>query len=238
MFPINHQIYYLHEEELGFPCPTTAVREPNGLLAIGGDLSPDRLMAAYYNGIFPWFNEGDPILWWSPTPRAVFHPADYRPSRSLAKLYRKHPWRLTVNRSFDEVIDACAEPRANEPETWIHPAMIQAYRQLHRQGHAHSVEVWLNDELVGGLYGICVGRVFCGESMFHRVSGASKIAFWQAMRLFHNLGIELVDAQLENPHLMNLGAELVTRNQFLSELKRYRDKSLPELSWIPRSLIA
>ncbi|GLS84660.1 leucyl/phenylalanyl-tRNA--protein transferase [Paraferrimonas haliotis] len=220
----------------GFPDPRQAMDEPNGLLAVGGDLSPARLISAYRQGIFPWFNEGDPIIWWAPTPRAVFFPDKVKPSRSLIKLAKKYPWRVSVNQAFDQVISHCAAPRANEPDTWINSQMIEAYQSLHRIGKAHSVEIWLNEKLVGGLYGVCVGKVFCGESMFHTVSGASKLAFWQASRLFSHCGIELIDAQLENSHLMSLGAELMDREAFLESLEQWRDDELNPQIWQARWL--
>ncbi|KZC41029.1 UNVERIFIED_ORG: leucyl/phenylalanyl-tRNA--protein transferase, partial [Rhodanobacter sp. FW104-R5] len=156
-----------------FPDPCHALAEPNGLLAFGGDLSPRRLLAAYSLGVFPWFGEHEPILWWSPDPRCVFHTADLRINRSLRRQLRDKPWRLTVDHAFEQVVRACAAPRASDAGTWLVPAMIDAYVQLHRLGHAHSVEVWDGERLVGGIYGVAVGRLFCGESMFSAESGGS-----------------------------------------------------------------
>ena len=159
-----------------FPDPRQALAEPNGLLAFGGDLSPRRLLAAYSLGIFPWFGEHEPILWWSPDPRCVFHTEALRINRSLRRQLKGKSWRLTVDQAFDQVIRACAAPRASDAGTWLVPAMIDAYVQLHRLGHAHSVEVWDGGRLVGGIYGVAIGRLFCGESMFSAESGGSKLA--------------------------------------------------------------
>lgn len=201
-----------------FPDPRGALREPDGLLALGGDLSPGRLLAAYRQGIFPWFNEGDPILWWSPDPRCVFRSADLVVHRSLRKLLARRPWRVTVDHAFDQVIQACAAPRQNGHGTWIVPAMIDAYLALHALGHAHSVEVWEEQRLVGGIYGVAVGRLFCGESMFSRESGGSKVALTALAQLLREWNFPLLDAQVANPHLLSLGAQVIPREDFLSEI--------------------
>src|SRR5579885_642162 len=159
-----------------FPDPSLALRDPNGLLAFGGDLSPQRLLAAYERGIFPWFSEGDPLLWWSPDPRCVFRTDGVHVSRRLARTLRRSPWRLSIDRAFDDVMRGCAAPRGGEPGTWITPDMIAAYTHLHEMGHAHSLEVWDRDELVGGIYGVGIGRAFSAESMFSHVPDASKTA--------------------------------------------------------------
>lgn len=159
-------IVQLDSRSISFPPPATALPEPNGLLAVGGDLSPARLMHAYRHGIFPWFSDEDPILWWSPQPRAVFYPEQVHVSRSLIKAMRKHDWRITINHEFEQVIEQCATLRADTEGTWITEPMHQAYTRLHRLGHAHSVEVWLADQLVGGLYGISVGQAFWAKVCF------------------------------------------------------------------------
>ncbi|AGG89293.1 leucyl/phenylalanyl-tRNA--protein transferase [Rhodanobacter denitrificans] len=203
-----------------FPDPCHALAEPNGLLAFGGDLSPRRLLAAYSLGIFPWFGEHEPILWWSPDPRCVFHTADLRINRSLRRQLRDKPWRLTVDHAFEQVVRACAAPRASDAGTWLVPAMIDAYVQLHRLGHAHSVEVWDGERLVGGIYGVAVGRLFCGESMFSAESGGSKLALVTLARLLHAMDFPLLDAQVANPHTLGLGAVEMPRAEFLRQVAR------------------
>lgn len=203
-----------------FPPPAQALASPNGLLAIGGDLAPERLLAAYRQGIFPWFGEDEPILWWSPDPRCVFATDAVRPGHSLRRLFARSPWTVTFDRAFDRVIRACAEPRDDAAGTWIVPPMIDAYEHMHALGHAHSVEVWDNDSLVGGLYGVAIGRMFCGESMFSRLSGGSKAALFALCRQLRAWQCPLLDAQVENPHLMSLGATLLPRGDFLSRIER------------------
>jgi len=205
------------EPEL-FPEPARALHDPNGLLAFGGDLSVERLLAAYRRGIFPWFSEGEPILWWSPDPRCVFRTEDLHPNRSLRRQVARHDWRITVDRAFDEVIRACAEPRGNDLATWIVPAMVQAYIALHRAGHAHSVEVWDGEDLVGGIYGLAIGHLFCGESMFSRQSGASKAALMALATLLRNLGYPLIDSQVANAHTLSLGAKEIPRANYLEQI--------------------
>lgn len=206
-----------------FPDVETALTDPDGLLALGGDLSVARLRHAYRNGIFPWFSVGDPIMWWSPAERCVLYPNHYQPSRSLRKLARKHPFTLTIDQAFKDVITACAESTPERPDTWITQEMLDAYCALHQQGDAHSIEVWQGDALVGGLYGIQVNGVFCGESMFSRVSNASKVAFLYLIEQATQVGIQLIDCQLENPHLTRLGATLISRAQFIAQLTQWRE---------------
>jgi leucyl/phenylalanyl-tRNA--protein transferase len=201
-----------------FPDPHGALADPNGLLAFGGDLSPQRLLAAYARGIFPWFGEGEPVLWWSPDPRCVFRTDQLKPNRSLRRTLAGKHWHVTIDHAFDTVIRACAAPRDDAPGTWIVPAMIDAYRQLHHLGHAHSVEVWDGPRLVGGLYGIAIGRLFCGESMFSAESGGSKVALITLARLLSELGFPLIDAQVSNAHTLGLGAIEVPRAQFLQDV--------------------
>lgn len=201
-----------------FPDPRHALAEPNGLLAFGGDLSPQRLLAAYTLGIFPWFGEGEPILWWSPDPRCVFRTGTLEINRSLRRQLAGKHWRLTVDHAFDAVIRSCAAPRANESGTWLVPAMIDAYTQLHRLGHAHSVEVWDGERLIGGIYGVAVGRLFCGESMFSAESGGSKIALVALARLLHDMDFPLIDTQVSNAHTLGLGAIEMPRAQFLQRV--------------------
>ncbi|WP_369928749.1 leucyl/phenylalanyl-tRNA--protein transferase [Xanthomonas sp. NCPPB 2632] len=211
----------LHPQRPGlFPDPETALTEPNGLLAWGGDLSAERLLAAYAQGVFPWYNEEEPILWWSPDPRCVFHTDAIHISRSLRKQLDKSHWRLTADTSFSRVMRACAAPRNGQPGTWIGPEMIAAYEELHRRGHAHSVEVWDRGSLVGGIYGVAVGRLFCGESMFSARSGGSKVALAGLCRLLHGWGFPLLDAQVTNDHLLSMGAVEIARRPFVAQARR------------------
>jgi len=201
-----------------FPDADLALREPDGLLAIGGDLSPERLLRAYRAGIFPWYSEGQPVLWWSPDPRFVLFPQKLNVSRSLRKTLRRQAFRITLDQAFDAVIRACAAPRAGADGTWITSAMTSAYQRLHELGFAHSAEAWQGDTLVGGLYGVAIGRIFYGESMFSRVSNASKVAFVALVRQLHAWDFPLVDCQVYTRHLASLGAEFMGRREFLAQL--------------------
>ena len=207
-----------------FPDTSRALSNPNGLLAAGGQLSPRWLLEAYRRGIFPWFNEGDPILWWTPSPRTVIYPWQFHISRSLRKVLRRGDYQVTVNRDFDGVIAACASPRGttdNEPGTWITPAMTHAYRELHDIGLAHSIEVWRENRLIGGLYGIALGRIFYGESMFSRETNGSKIALSHLVAWLKQWNYKMIDCQLYNDHLSSLGAIQIDRVSFEHTLKRY-----------------
>lgn len=206
-----------------FPRPDSALRSPNGLLAFGGDLSPLRLLAAYRRGIFPWFSSGEPILWWSPDPRCVLHTERLHIHRSLRRQLAGKHWRLSVDHAFAEVMRACAVPRGNDTGTWITADMIDAYVRLHALGHAHSVEVWDDERLVGGIYGVAAGRLFCGESMFSAESGGSKVALIALAQLLHEMGFPLIDTQVANAHTLSLGAEEIPRVKFLAEVARLVD---------------
>lgn len=212
-----------------FPAPEQALDYPDGLLAAGGEASVARLQMAYRAGIFPWSSAGEPLLWWSPDPRCVIDPASFRPSKSLIKTRRASAWRFSCNQAFTQVIAACAAPRAYADETWITADIQAGYQHLHRCGWAQSIEVWYDDVLVGGLYGVTVGGVFCGESMFSRRRDASKLAFWALMSLCHAWRVEWVDCQLENEHLLSLGATLMTRSDYLKILAKQPDT--PALPW-------
>jgi leucyl/phenylalanyl-tRNA---protein transferase len=207
------------DERLSFPPPHLA--DASGLLAVGGDLRPERLLLAYSQGIFPWYQAGQPILWHSPDPRMVLRADELRVPRSLAKTMRKAPFRLTMDTAFRRVIEACATTRRPGPGgTWITPAMKDAYTALHRKGIAHSVEAWKSETLAGGLYGVSVGAAFFGESMFTRVPDASKVAFVAAVRQLLRWGITLIDCQVYTEHLARFGAEEWPRRQFLTALKK------------------
>lgn len=214
-----------------FPDPRRALHEPNGLLAMGGDLSPERLLAAYGQGIFPWFSEGEPILWWSPDPRCVFDTGRLTASRSLRRALGRKAWRITVDQCFARVMLACAAPRPDQPGTWIGPAMIAAYVALHTLGHAHSVEVWDGEQLVGGLYGMALGRLFCGESMFSAQSGGSKLALVALAKLLRDQGVPLIDAQVSNPHLLRLGAVELPRAVFLERSSELAVQPFDPAAW-------
>ena len=204
-------------EELVFPPPRLAAAD--GLLAVGGDLSGERLLLAYRMGIFPWYSEGEPILWWSPDPRLVLYPREFRIPRSLAKVIRRGDFTVSMDQAFQEVIGECARVRRESGEgTWIVPEMLEAYCGLYRAGVAHSVEVWREGRLAGGLYGIALGRSFFGESMFTRVTNASKVALAALVRHVQSLAFELIDCQVTTGHLMRLGAREIPRERYLEEL--------------------
>lgn len=231
--PARHLPYLLAPDDpsAAFPDVREALVEPDGLLAVGGDLSVARLVNAYRLGIFPWFNAGDPILWWSPDPRTVLRPQALRVSRSLRKLLRRRCLEVTMDRDFPAVINACAEPRADGGGTWLVPEMISAYRALHVHGIAHSVEVWQDGALVGGLYGIAIGGIFYGESMFTRVDNASKVALVQLSRFLDNHGFALIDCQVLTSHLLRMGAEQIPRAAFVRLVEQLRDRPTPRGSW-------
>jgi leucyl/phenylalanyl-tRNA--protein transferase len=210
-----------HDPADAFPPPQLALREPNGLLAAGGDLAPERVLAAYRRGIFPWYEEGQPILWWSPDPRAVLMLDDLRVSRSLRRTLAAGTLRVTADTAFADVIAACAAPRRYGGGTWITTDVAAAYTDLHARGWAHSFETWRADELVGGLYGIAIGRVFFGESMFSRVSDASKVALVRLVAHLRERGFALIDCQVASAHLKSLGASDMPRSHFLAALARY-----------------
>jgi len=204
-----------------FPDPEQALDDPNGLLAVGGCLSPQRIINAYRQGIFPWYNPGEPVLWWSPDPRLVLFPDNLKISRSLQKKRRKNIFTVSFNQDFRAVIEACAQPRDKASGTWITEEIKLAYQQLHELGIAQSVEVWHENELVGGLYGLALGRVFFGESMFHRMTDASKIGFVAWVEYLQSQDYRLIDCQVYSEHLVSLGAEEIPRKEFLALLKRF-----------------
>ena len=201
-----------------FPPVETALTDPDGLLCAGGDLSPARLLQAYRRGIFPWFSEGQPILWWSPDPRTVLYPAEFKVSRSLAKTIRNRGFAVTVDRAFAEVMAHCADERLRPEGTWISPQMRAAYLRLHELGLAHSYETWDGDRLVGGLYGVALGSVFFGESMFSLERDASKVALAALVRAMIERNGRLIDCQVASTHLASLGARSIPRSQFVREL--------------------
>jgi leucyl/phenylalanyl-tRNA--protein transferase len=219
---------WLSEDPDLFPNIDDALTDPNGLLAIGGDLSEARLLAAYRQGIFPWFDDDQPILWWSPDSRCVIDPTSFSPSRSLAKRIRKADFELRIDDAFSQVIDYC-QLRSGDEGTWITDEMKAAYLNLHDSGFAHSFECYINGTLCGGLYGLSIGNLFFGESMFHHVTDASKLAFTGLMKTMANAGCPMVDCQLPNPHLLSLGAFELPRDQFRQILNKHIDQ--PSIDW-------
>ncbi len=204
---------YLLKDDLIFP-PAKLANE-DGILALGGDLTVERLLLAYSNGIFPWYSYGEPILWWSPDPRFVIKPDEIKISRSMRQLLKKDPFRLTYDQEFEQVISKCQKPRKNEPDTWITREMKQAYIELHKKGYAHSVEVWQDEKLAGGLYGVSLGKCFFGESMFTEVSNASKVAFISLAHTLLQLDFDIIDCQVYTQHLESLGAYDIPRSEFI-----------------------
>ena len=219
------------ESHSSFPPVENALREPNGLLAVGGDLSPQRLLEAYSKGIFPWFNADEPILWWSPNPRMVLFPEEIKISRSLRKTLKKEHYQIRTDGSFTQVMHACASSRKGQIGTWIHPEMIAAYTALHDMGLAHCVETWMDGELVGGLYGVALGQVFFGESMFSRVSDASKIALVHLAKQLQRWEFGLIDCQVKTGHLTSLGAREIPRSEFSQQLDRLIADTKPGNKW-------
>lgn len=215
---------WLQRDSLDFPPLERALRDPNGLLAAGGDLTPDRLIQAYRHGCFPWFQDGQPILWWSPDPRTVLLPSELHVSRSLSKVLRQERYRVSFDQCFTEVIRACAAPRSYAAETWITSPMQDAYLELHKRGIAHSVEVWRGQELVGGLYGLAMGQLFFGESMFSRADNASKVGFATLVERLRAWGFVLIDCQMPTEHLISLGARSIPRTEFAQYLKNHLDQ--------------
>lgn len=221
---------WLSRENFDFPPLDKALNEPNGLLAAGGDLDPRRLVQAYRHGCFPWYQDDQPILWWSPDPRTVLFPEELHVSRSLAKCLRQQRFQVTIDQAFDQVIQGCAGPRAYADGTWITTPMQDAYRKLHAQGIAHSVEAWHGEELVGGLYGLAIGRLFFGESMFSRADNASKVAFATLVQRLKDAGFALIDCQMPTQHLHSFGARAISRREFAAYLRRHLDQS-PLRDW-------
>lgn len=220
--------------EQEFPALEKALREPDGLLAVGGCLSVSRLLNAYRHGIFPWYNAGEPILWWSPDPRLVLFPEQVKVSRSLRKTIRKQKFSVSYDQAFDEVIAGCADIRKGSVGTWITRDISRAYKDLFRLGIAHSAEAWHEGRLVGGLYGIALGRVFFGESMFHTMTDASKVAFITLIEQLEAWGYQLIDCQVHTEHLESLGAVEIDRRDFVELLARYCEASVKGEAWSKR----
>jgi leucyl/phenylalanyl-tRNA--protein transferase len=214
-----------------FPPVETALHDPNGLLAAGGDLSVEQLLAAYRQGIFPWYGAGQPILWWSPDPRMVLFVDEFDVPRSLRKVVAQRRFDIRVDTAFRRVIEACAEPRTDDGGTWITPPMVEAYSRLHRLGHAHSVEAWQGDALVGGLYGVAIGRMFFGESMFTRAPNASKVALVHLIGLLERRAMPMIDCQQQTEHLARFGARPIPRREFAEKVARLVNSPQPAEPW-------
>lgn len=224
-----------------FPPATQALREPNGLLAAGGELSPAWLLSAYRQGIFPWYSAAEPILWWSPTPRMVLRPGDIRITRSLLRTLRQGRFEIRCDSAFRQVMEACAAPREPGGGTWITPAMVAAYGRMHELGYGHSVEAWQDGQLVGGLYGLAIGRAFFGESMFSRVTDSSKVALAHLARHLERRGFAVIDCQMVTQHLATLGARPIAREVFITGLatwtregdspQRWPEDATADLNW-------
>jgi len=236
----NNRVIWLTEEDPpdAFPPVANALREPDGLLAAGGDLSVERLLAAYRQGIFPWFSEGQPLLWWSPDPRCVFRKGDFHLSRRLRRELQKSTVEVRFNTAFADVVVACAAPRRYEESTWITGDMVTAYNALHRSGWAHSVEIWQEGRLVGGLYGIIIGRVLFGESMFSGQTNASKIALLLLDRMLQSGTLALIDCQVQSRHLLSLGASVVPRAHFVASLNELCEPPTAFEKWPERPIKA
>jgi len=219
------ELVVLDPQSPHFPEPDTALDEPDGLLAAGGNLLPDTVYNAYYNGIFPWYGDQDPILWWSPSTRCVINPKKLHVSKSLQKQLRKQVVTVSFDRAFDQIIQACAH-RESASDTWINADMIVTYTELYKCGKAHSVEIWEGEKLIGGAYGVAVGRIFCGESMFSSRPNGSKIALFHLCNHLNILGYTLIDCQLVTNHLISMGGQSITRERFLEKLQVARDYNL------------
>lgn len=226
----------LTDEDLSFPNPHTALTEPNGLLAVGGDLQIQRLINAYTQGIFPWFSEDDPYLWWSPDPRTIINVDEININRTLKKFLKKSPYTVSINKAFPQVIALCADAPFRNDDTWILDDMLIAYTDLHHAGFAHSIEVWQDEQLVGGLYGVAINGLFSGESMFYLKDNASKVALVALSDLLKQQGISFIDCQLQNPFLQAMGAIEIPRSVFLNRKNAELKIQLPTNFWQARTL--
>lgn len=233
---MSQALQQLTMNSLAFPPLHEALNEPNGLLAFGGDLSVNRLYNAYKNGIFPWYSDADPIMWWSPDPRAIINTSTININRTLRKFLKQTTFQVTINKAFNEVIDYCADAPFRLDDTWIVNDMLNAYKVLHQQGHAHSIEVWENNELVGGLYGVAINGYFSGESMFYKASNASKVALVYLAKHLQSINISLIDCQILNPFLEDMGCFEVSRRIFIEEQQKQLLINVPTDFWQPKRL--
>jgi leucyl/phenylalanyl-tRNA--protein transferase len=233
---MSQTLQQLTMDSLAFPPLGNALTEPNGLLAFGGDLSVDRLCNAYRNGIFPWYSDADPIMWWSPNPRAIINTSSIRINKTLRKFLKQTTFQVTINQAFEEIIEFCADAPFRQDDTWIVDDMMSAYIRLHNDGHAHSIEVWDNEALVGGLYGVAINGYFSGESMFYRASNASKVALVYLAKHLESVGITLIDCQLTNPFLEDMGCYEVSRAEFINLQHQHLSIELPADFWQTKGL--
>lgn len=230
-------LYQLNDTDFAFPPVDCALTEPNGLLAVGGDLQPKRLINAYSQGIFPWYSENDPLMWWSPDPRAIIKLSDLHINRTLRKALKKSPYKITLNTAFEEVIEKCADAPFRDDGTWILPEMQAAYISLHKLGYAHSIEVWQeNTELVGGLYGVALNGFFSGESMFYTKPNASKFAIVALTKLLRSIDVNFIDCQILNPFLADMGAIEISRDNFIKIKQTAINKEVTTNFWQAREL--
>lgn len=233
---MRQSLHFIDSDSLAFPAPHLALTDPNGLLAIGGDLSPQRLIQAYSQAIFPWYNDGDPIMWWSPTPRAVILIDDIIINRTLCKFINKQLYKVSLNKAFNQVLALCANAPFRKEGTWIVDDIQLAYQRLHQLGYAHSIEVWCDDELVGGLYGVAINGFFSGESMFYKKSNASKIALVSLAKLLKSINISFIDCQILNPFLKDMGSIEVNRKEFVQLQQTAITKVVPLNFWNHKNL--
>lgn len=229
-------IYQLSDDDLTFPSPELALTDPNGLLAIAGDLSTQRLINAYHDGIFPWYSEGEPIMWWSPDPRAIISFDHLKINKTLKKIIKRSPYKITLNNAFEEVIALCADAPFRSDSTWIVDEMEAAYIELHKSGYAHSIEVWDDNQLVGGLYGVAINGFFSGESMFYLKSNASKLALVSIVQHLKTIGVNFIDCQLTNPFLASMGCSEISRSNFIHNKAQQLRINVPEGFWSPKAL--
>ncbi len=227
-----------HDVHAPFPSPNCALDQPPGLVAAGGDLNPTRVLRAYYEGLFPWYEEDQPILWWSPDPRGVLYPINFITHKSLLRTLKRHKWKITYDESFEDVIKGCAQPRKDARGTWITNEMIHAYKRLHELNHAHSIEVRdESEDLIGGVYGISIGTIFFGESMFSNEPDASKVALLYLSAYLDHWGYKIIDTQLPSEHLASLGGTEISRNEYLEKLSRFTKESCAADAWKPNEVI-
>jgi len=234
---MTRAIPWLSSDSSTFPSLSSALTDPNGLLAFGDDLSPERITQAYQNGIFPWFSDNDPVMWWSPDPRAIINIAEININKTLQKVIKRGHFQVSLNQAFEQVIELCADAPFRHEETWIVDPMLSAYKTLHHQGIAHSIEVWHEQRLVGGLYGVAVNGYFSGESMFYRESNASKIALVYLARLLNSINIEFIDCQMLNPFLASMGCIEISREQFIRQQLTAKAIIPPIDFWQARALV-
>lgn len=233
---MTRAIPWLTSNSSNFPALSTALKEPNGLLAFGDDLSPQLIIQAYQRGIFPWFSDGDPVMWWSPDPRGIIKIDDININKTLHKVIKRNTYTVTLNNNFEHVIELCADAPFREVETWIVNPMLSAYKKLHQQGFAHSIEVWKNDQLVGGLYGVAINGYFSGESMFYKQSNASKVALVYLAQLLKSIDVAFIDCQMNNPFLASMGCIEVSREYFITQQSIAKIIIPPGNFWQPRTL--